>query len=123
VIRGIIALFASGIILNPMVLFGIIGGCYIMTTMDSAEIHNLFTNAHFYAGIFLFTGFYTCIFKRTYFAGGRRIDWNTTLAGIFGQFALAVISLVFSCLFFFTLSFGDLDTASQEQANISLASE
>ena len=53
-IKGIVALFTSGAIFNPMVLLGIICGIGAMVRLDEEAIRALVTNYHFYLLIVVF---------------------------------------------------------------------
>lgn len=105
--KSLIALFTSDIILNPMVLLGIIGGCYMMRTMESEKIHALFANPLFYVALLLLTTIYTLVLHRVYHADGTHINWKATTGGIFTRFITLIIAIVFSCLLIFTISFGN----------------
>ena len=118
-IKGILALFTSGLILNPMVLSGIIGGFYMMGTLSSEEIHSLFAHPQFYAGLLLLAIGYASIFKRIYFVGGQRVDWRATAFSIIGHFLTLLLSIILSCLFVFVITLdGDEEIAPQTTAEI-----
>ena len=50
-IKGLIALFTSGIIFNPMVLLGVISGSYTIINLKPEEIRLLMINANFYVAV------------------------------------------------------------------------
>ena len=111
-IKGIIALFVSRIILNPMVLLGIAAGFYMMTTMEMSQIHAMFLNPHFNTGVLILAGIYTLIFKRTFYGNGKT-NWGATLGGIIWSFLTFLFATIMSCLFFMMFSF-DFDTNLQQ---------
>lgn len=76
--KGIVALFTSGIIFNPVVLLGVISGAYAVLHFDPETIRNLLLNPYFYLGIGCFSVFYTFVFSRTYKEGGLDIDFGAT---------------------------------------------
>ena len=69
-IKGILALFRSGLILNPMVLLGILTGFTAMGTLEGEQLRQFYTNYHLYLLMFLVAGIYVYIFKRTYRRAG-----------------------------------------------------
>lgn len=113
--RGIIALFTTGILFNPMVLLGIIFGIIIMSTLDNDSIHKLFTSYHFYGLLLIISAICACTFKREYFSGGSRTNWKATLYGIPGQFFTLLAAIIFSCLFIFSFTFGEDDDQLTEK--------
>lgn len=104
-IKGIISLFTSGAIFNPMVLLGIFLGVYCMVEMKETEIKELFGNYHFYLIVLVVSVIYTAIFKQVYKERGRGLDY----AAMSWQVVAGVLKLVFASLltmsFIFMLSF------------------
>lgn len=105
-IKGILALFRSGLILNPMVLLGIILGFVAMATLDSVTLKALYTNYSLYLLMFLIASIYVYIFKCVYLEGGNKIDWKETILSAIGHFLMFVISFIFSMIFVMVMSFG-----------------
>lgn len=114
-IRGLIALLNSGILLNPMILLGIIGGAWIMHNFSEDEIMKLFGNTDFYTGLFGVAFLFAFIFERTYFPDEKGIDWKSTLSVACGRFITLLITLVFTCLFIFSFSFADTNLKKPEK--------
>lgn len=109
-IKGILALFRSGLIFNPMVLLGILTGFIAMGSLEDKQLHDFYTNYHLYLLMLLVAGIYVYIFKRTYYKGGVITDWKATSQTIIGNFLMLVISFIFSMLFIMVMSFsGDED--------------
>lgn len=109
-IKGILALFRSGLIFNPMVLLGILTGFIAMGSLEGEQLHSFYTNYHLYLLMLLVAGIYVYIFKRTYLKGGVITDWKATGQTIVGNFLMLVTSFIFSMLFVMVMSFsGDED--------------
>ncbi len=98
-IKGILALFTSGAILNPMILFGIFTGFLFSWKLTGEQIMELYFNPRFYALIFLVATGYTFLFKKIYKQGGYELDtgacWIRVVASM-GRFFLSnLLSLSF----------------------------
>lgn len=115
-IKGILALFKSGLILNPMVLLGIISGFIAMGTLENEQLHTLYTSYQLYLLMLLIAALYVYAFKRTYFRGGLETDWKETGLTALGHFLMLVISFIFSMLFVMVMSFG----SDEEEENYNL---
>lgn len=114
-IKGILALFRSGVIFNPMVLLGILCGFIAMGTLDDERLRALYTNYHLYLLMFFVAGLYVFFFKRVYYRGGVETDWQQTILSMVGHFCKLVISFIFSMLFVMVMSFGGEE---EEQYNL-----
>lgn len=112
-IKGILALFRTGIIFNPMVLLGILLGFIAMGTLSDEQLHALYTNYHLYILMFLITALYVNFFRRTYLMGGVEVDWKSTIQTMIGYFLMFVVSFIFSMLFVTVMSFGDEEQMMQ----------
>lgn len=96
-IKGLLSLFTSGIIFNPMVLGGVILGIFCMTEMENEAIRALFLNYNLYLAVLLFSILYNFLFKRVY--DGASLD----MGAMVGQIILGVIRFVFAAVL--TMSF------------------
>lgn len=105
-IKGILALFRSRIIFNPMVLFGIITGFAAMASLEGERLHSFYTNYSLYLLMLFIAGLYVYFFKRTYLENGWQTDWKETGLTIVGHFLMFVVSFILSMLFVLTISFG-----------------
>ncbi len=98
-IKGIIALFTSGIIFNPMVLLGIIGGITVMARLDEDAIHALLTDYHLYLLAALVSFGYIFVFQKEYKEGGVEINYAamvfTAIWGIVKFFLAFILSMSF----------------------------
>ena len=112
-IKGILALFTSGIIFRLPVLSGIIIGFYMMFTMSDKEIFATFHNPLLYLLGIIICVIYAFIFKRVYKTGGGIVDWHATFYSLFGHFISYVAAIIFSCLFIFTVSLGGFDDGNK----------
>ena len=106
-IKGILALFRTGIIFNPMVLLGILLGFIAMGTLSDEQLHALYTNYHLYLLMLFISVLYVNFFRRTYFVGGLQVDWKSTIQTMIGYFLMFAVSFIFSMLFITFISFGD----------------
>ena len=105
-IKGILALFRSGLIFNPMVLSGILLGFLSISALDDTKLKALYTNSGLYILMFLISAVYVYFFKCIYFEGGYKINYKETILSMIGHFLMFVISFICSMLFVTMLSFG-----------------
>jgi hypothetical protein len=108
-IKGIIALFTSGAMFNPMVILGILGGFAAMGFLDSDQLYALYTNPTLYLCMILVAGAYVVCCRRVYYRGGVDVDWGQTALSVVGHFLRLVVSFIFSMLFVYSISFGGDD--------------
>ncbi|MBE6451647.1 MAG: hypothetical protein E7016_06770 [Alphaproteobacteria bacterium] len=114
-IKGILALFRSGLIFNPMVLLGVLTGFVCMATLEDDKLKALYTNYNFYILMFLVAAAYVYFFKCVYFQGGYRVDWKETILSMIGHFCMLVLSFIFSMLFVMVVSFGGSETQTENE--------
>ena len=118
-IKGIVALFSSGILTNPMVLLGVIMGSFFYALCDAAKIMQIYKSLSFYGLIAIISVVYIIGFRRVYKADGET-DWMETILAIFaGMLKLVIASvLVMSFIYMF-----DMGTSEELNGNINLGSE
>ena len=91
-IKGIVALFSSGIIFNPMVLGGIFFAVFCMIKFDADQMREIFMDYNLYALVAFISFAYTFLFKKIYKEGGIEMDYTAMIlyatAGI-ARFVLA----------------------------------
>ena len=92
--KGIVSLFASGIIFNPFVLLGIISGSWCYFNMKPDDIMNLFYKNEFYAVVVGAAIVYVFCFARVYSSGGRFLDWSAMFMRIIANVIRFFISFV-----------------------------
>lgn len=73
-LKGLAALFSTGVILNPMVLLGILTGLLFAVKLDYEQMSEIYHNYHFYLLALFLAAFYNIFFKKVYKNGGRRLD-------------------------------------------------
>ena len=103
--KGIISLFTSGAILNPMVLSGIIVGFYCVFTLEDTEIFSFFKNNIFYVYGMCGAFIYNILFKKVYNNNGKGIDYSDMSFNIIFSFIKFVISAILSVSFIWMISF------------------
>ena len=83
--RGILALFTSGLIINPMVVCGMVTGIALYSLLDSSEIFQVYKNSLFYGSALFLAGSYVIGFRRVYKTTGET-NWTETLLSTIGAF-------------------------------------
>lgn len=91
-IKGLLALFTSGAILNPMILLGIAFGIFSYMFLTAEEISALYTDYRFYLLAVLIAFVYNFLFKKVYQDGGYNLDIGTTMLNVLGSSLKLVIS-------------------------------
>ena len=114
-IKGILALFRSGLIFNPMVFLGILIGFISIATMENDMLKAFYTNPGLYVLMMIIAGTYVYFFKCSYIFGKNDIDWKETSLTMFGHFLMLVISFIFSMLFILVISFGGTEESKPQQ--------
>ncbi|MBQ8661790.1 MAG: hypothetical protein IJ482_05650 [Alphaproteobacteria bacterium] len=104
-IKGIMALFTSGAILNPMVLSGIVLAVYCMVKLDAEQMRGLFGDYHLYALVTLVSFAYTFVFKKVYKDDGVNLDYASMILSAIGGIAKFVLASVLTVSFVIMLSF------------------
>ena len=97
--KGLVALFTSGAIFNPMVLLGVALGIFAMIKLDAEAIRSLALDYHLYLLALLISAAYVFVFKRIYKEGGINLDYAAM------AFASVAGVLKFALAFVLTLSF------------------
>lgn len=103
--NGIISLFTSGLILNPMVLIGIGFALFINTSFSYEQIYEIYTDYHIYFLSLLIAFVYIYIFKPIYKFGGKKLDYSETSLAILGAFFKLVLSGILTTSFIIVLFF------------------
>lgn len=94
-IRGILALFRSGIIFDPFVLFGVLSGLVFAMSPNKEMVEQILSQNSFYLLILLLGALYNFFVKRVYKDDGDTVDylrvgWNTLMS---------LVKYVLSCAF------------------------
>lgn len=103
--KGIIALFSSGLIANPMVLLGILSGVLFSSALPTEQIVGIYKNYDYYLVTLSLSFLYVFFFQKVFIGYGEDIDWPATLKKWPGAFAKLVLSNVMTVIFFVTLFF------------------
>jgi len=104
-IKGIIALFSSGTILNPMVWIGVLAGMFLSYRFGIEKIYGVFYDYNLYLIACCVAFVYTFAFNHVYKGYSNVIDWLATTRRFFWHWWMLVLSTVLSALFFATLIF------------------
>ena len=103
--KGLISLFTTGAIFNPLVILGIVSGFWAVIKMHPDAICELFGNYHFYLLVAVVAFVYTIIFAKIYKEGGIDIDWGATIGRAVWNFVKYFIAFVLSMSFLVMISF------------------
>lgn len=104
-IKGIMALFTSGAILNPMVLLGIFLAIYCMIRMDAEQMRELFGDYHLYALAALISFAHVFLFKKVYKDDGVNLDYTAMIFAGLGGIVKFVLACGLTISFIIMLSF------------------
>ena len=98
-IKGLMALFTSGVIFNPMVLLGVVSGIYSIIHFEPEQIRALLIDVRLYLGVSAISAFYTVVFAKVYDEGGLNVDWASTFGkmiwNILRYFMAFILSMSF----------------------------
>jgi hypothetical protein len=104
-IKGIVALFTSGILFKPMVLLGIISGFVFMFGFDEQARQMLTEVPFLYVAVAVVAVLYTFSWDKVYKEGGEEVDWVSTTGLAVWNFALYFIALFLTISFVVLISF------------------
>ena len=102
--KGLIALFTSGVIFSPFVLFGVFSGFFAMFKMTPEAIAGLFGDFRFYGAVAVAAVVWTLMFAKVYREGGVDVDWSATAGKIVWNFVRYVIAFDLSMAFVMMIS-------------------
>lgn len=105
-IKGIIALFTTGIMFNPLAWLGIGSGVYLMLYHQISQVVAMVQDWRYHAGLLLIIAVYTLIFKRSYYSGATRVNWSATVKSIFGNYFYTLFVAAITCLCFIGFDMG-----------------
>lgn len=106
-IKGIIALFTSGLITNPMVILGIILGAVFYGLLDADSIFKIYKTPSFYGVALMIACGYVLGFRRVYTSDGDT-DWTETSLAIAGSVFKFVLSSLLMISFISMFDVGDM---------------
>ena len=104
-LKGILSLFTSGMVLNPMFLIGLAGGAYMSYYFDPEKIYSIFFDYKIYA-LAVAVGFiYTFLFNRVQKGYSGAVDWAETFKQFITNSINLVVTLICAVIFFEFLIF------------------
>lgn len=102
-IKGILALFRTGIIFDPFVLVGILMGFFAALSPNKEAVEILFKQNSFYLLILLVAFLYHYFLKKVYKEDGNTLDYVRMALNIVFSVVKFVISCAFSIIFIMML--------------------
>ncbi len=111
--RGILALFTTGLILQPMVLCGIILGCFFYVFFSGNEISEIYKSPVFYLAAVIPPAIYILGFRRVYHENGQT-DWTETILGLFSGWFKLIASSLLMIAFISFFDMGDVVTSDRD---------
>ncbi len=106
--KGLWALFTTGLIFNPALLFGALGGILCYVFFDDAQLKILYTNYHLYLLFFVLCATYVYFARPTLKDNLKDTDWNMTSKDIIKHTLLMSFSFLMGMLFASFFDFSDL---------------
>lgn len=94
-IKGLLALFRSGVIFDPFVLMGIILGIFTALSSNKEAVEHMYNSDSFYLLIMLLAVLYNFFIKKVYKDDGFKIDYPRMI----WQIVLSVVKFVLACAF------------------------
>ena len=104
-IKGIISLFTSGLIFNPLVLLGIVCGIISITKLNQEQLIAIAKDPNSYILVVFAAFLYAFIFKKRYKEGGISIDYTAMLFTVVGGTIKFILSYILSISFVVMLGF------------------
>lgn len=104
-IKGLLALFRTGLIFNPMVLLGVICGIFLGIKVEEKKLFSLYANWHFYVLILLVAFIYNFIFCKRYNDGGNGFDYVKMWQNVLGSALMLLIANAGAISFVMMVSF------------------
>ena len=101
-IKGIVALFTSGIFFHPMVLLGVVTAIGLMMKVPSETLYSFLHKSYIYIAMLTIAFIYTFAFAKVYKEGGIEVNKGATFIKAIGN-ALR-LGLSFALTFAFVMS-------------------
>lgn len=98
-IKGILALFTSGLFFHPMVLSGIILGIVVSSKFETEQIYAFLQLSYFYIGAVILAFIYTIIFAKVYKEGGAEVDMTATALRGIGNSVKLILAFLLTLMF------------------------
>jgi len=103
--KGLKALFASGLILHPMVLTGIAMGIFFSVKFEPGVLFSVFSDYGYYLVAAVIAALYVLFFQRTYNGYDGQTDWKATAAKVPGAWIKLMLSNILTVVFLIILFF------------------
>ena len=97
--RNLAALIASGVLLNPVVLFGVVLGLIIGVKLDFEQIVALYRNWHFYGLGLMAAVLYNFALATQYKDDGDTLDYAGMVKNSIKSFMMFVLAVAMAVLF------------------------
>lgn len=104
-LKGILALFTTGVFFHPMVLSGVVIAVTAIIYLSANEINEYLKSLYFYIGAFVWSLIYTFGFAKIYIEGGAKIDYVSTLFRCVGNTIRFVVAVIVTIAFFMMMTF------------------
>ena len=108
-LKGLWALFTTGLIFNPMVWGGALIGILGYVFLDSTQLKILYAGYHIYLLFLVFSATYVYLAKPTLTDDLEHTDWNATSKNIIKHTLLMSVSFWVGMLFASFFDFSDLN--------------
>ena len=108
-LKGLLALFTTGIIFNPAVWGGALIGILGYIFLEPAQLKILYKSYHIYLLFFVFSGTYVYLARPTLKDDLEHTDWNATSKNIVKHTILMSFSFWMGMLFASFFDFSDIN--------------
>ena len=108
-LKGLQALLASGLLLDPMVLLGIVTGSAFYFGLNSEQITAIYFDYRFYGLAAVVSVLYNFVWRPAYLRGGVSIDYQATSVNSVLSLLKVVLSSLLVMSFISLISFGGDD--------------
>lgn len=98
--RGLISIFSSGLILNPLFILGVASGAFLSHRFSEETIFGIFTDYEIYLVAVAIAFVYTFAFRQVYKGYSKVVDWNATFERFVGYSGMLIITSILSAIFF-----------------------
>lgn len=114
-LKGLIALFTTGVIFNPAVSLGGLLGILAYVFFDGAQLKIIYTHYQLYLLFFIFSAIYVYFLRPIFKDNGRDTDWKATITSMIKETILMSFCFVMGMLLASFFDFSDFDMKPKEQ--------
>ncbi|MBE6452298.1 MAG: hypothetical protein E7012_02270 [Alphaproteobacteria bacterium] len=104
-IKGLVSLFTSGLIFNPMILLGIGLGVFSVVNFDLAQIRLILSDYRCYLSVFVIAVMYVLMFKKSYKDDAVTLDYPLMLGRMMTETMKCLLAYVLSMIFVVLIGF------------------